>query len=95
MTSESDGAANAVGVLDDILAVNNGAARVGREDGRKDANHRGLTRSVGTEKAKNLTFGNIEGNAVKSPNFPVSKGTDDVSCLDCELRHRGESLPES
>jgi|GEM_PF-6937573 len=84
----SEVVANLIGLLEDVITINGGASTTRGENGRKNSHHCGFSRTVGSEKAKNLAFGHLEGNPAQSGEFPIVKGFNDVVGFDREFGHR-------
>ena len=58
--NDADHAADIVGILDDIVAADDGFARGDRDERGHHADERALPCAVGTEQAEDLAFGDLK-----------------------------------
>ena len=87
LAGESDAVAHGARVLDDVETVDVGRTRRWREDRREDADHRGLARSIGTEKPEDLPAWHVQGHVIEGSNLAVFESSDNIERFDGEIGH--------
>ena len=89
LASETDESTHSLGVANHVVSHHRGGTALRLQNGGQDADHRGLTGTVGSEQAEHLTGGHIERDAVERPHLTLTEGTYQILALDSKVSHWG------
>jgi hypothetical protein len=88
LPGQPDDVANQVGLLCHVVAQDGRVTLVGFEDGREDADRRGLSGAVGSEQSEDRARLDPERDAVEGAHVPAGEHLDEVVRLDGDRRGR-------